>query len=494
MLANAVCICQAKFGMLLLCESGGFRPVALHDLPDALASQRQPDVILPLDPEIPPGQLARTKQIVHIADITKEPGYIRGHPTITSLADAGGARTLLLVPMLKENDLVGGIAIYRQEVRPFTDRQIQLVTNFAAQAVIAIENVRLLSELRESLEQQTATADVLNVISRSTTDVQPVFEIIGERAEKLCEAEVSVVSRVEGELIHLASLHGVAEEGVEALRRAFPMHVGAETISARTIRSGAVVHVSDVLADPQYEQKDLARAGRWRGSLGVPMVREGKVIGAIFVARRQSGLFADTQVELLKTFADQAIIAIENARLFAEVQARTEELARSVEELRALGDVSQAVNSTLDLETVLSTIVAKAVQLSSTDAGVIYVFDELDRTFRVRATYGLSQELIAALRNQELGISDAIRQATQKNEPQETIDIRDEPPGPVREIAMRAGFRARLVVPLVGPDRVVGALVIRRKTPGEFPRSTIGLLETFADQSVVAIQNARLFR
>src|SRR5207248_163466 len=181
-------------------------------------------------------------------------------------------------------------------------------TTFANQAVIAIENARLLNELRQSLEQQTATSDVLNVISRSPTDVQPVFEIIGERAEKLCGAEISVVSRVEGELIHLVSLHGIAEEGVEATRRAFPMRLDAETISARTIRAGTVVHVSDVLADPQYEQKDAARAGRWRGSLGVPMVRDGQVIGAIFVARREPGLFTDAQVELLKTFADQAVI------------------------------------------------------------------------------------------------------------------------------------------------------------------------------------------
>src|SRR5262249_8726419 len=211
MLANAVRICEAKFGMLLLCESGGFRPVALHDLPEALARQRQPDVILPSDPEIPPGQLARTKQIVHIADVTKEPGYIRGHPAITSLADAGGARTLLLVPMLKENDLVGGIAIYRQEVRPFTDKQIALVTSFAAQAVIAIATRRLLSGLRESWEQQTATADVLKVISRSKFELQPVLDTLVESAAQLCETENAFIFLHENGLYRLAANHGFSQ-------------------------------------------------------------------------------------------------------------------------------------------------------------------------------------------------------------------------------------------------------------------------------------------
>src|SRR5262249_48224513 len=185
-------------------------------------------------------------------------------------------------------------------------------------------------------------------------------------------------------------------------------------------------------------------------------------------------------------------IAIENVRLFDEVQARTRELSQSVEELRALGEVSQAVNSTLDLETVLTTIVAKAVQLSNTDAGVIYVFDELDETLRVRATYGLSDEFVAAIRGQPAGASDALRRAIQDRQPLE-MDIRDEPPSPLREISMRAGFRVRLVVPLVSPDHVVGALVIRRKDKGSFSKDTIGLLQTFAAHSVLAIQNARLF-
>jgi signal transduction histidine kinase len=223
-------------------------------------------------------------------------------------------------------------------------------------------------------------------------------------------------------------------------------------------------------------------------------MREGSPIGVLLLQRSVIQPFTDKQTGLATTFADQAVIAIENVRLFEDVQVRTRELAQSVEELRALGEVTQAVNSTLDLDTVLTTIVAKAVQLSNTEAGVIYVFDELDQTFRVRATYGLSEELIAAIQDQELGASDAIRQATQDGQPKEMPDIGDEPPSPVREIAMRAGFRARLVVPLVGTDRVVGALVIRRKQPGNFPRETVQLLQTFAAQSVLAIQNARLFR
>jgi len=199
--------------------------------------------------------------------------------------------------------------------------------------------------------------------------------------------------------------------------------------------------------------------------------------------------FTDKQIQLVETFADQAVIAIENVRLFNEVQARTEELARSVEELKALGDVTQAVNSTLDLETVLSTIVSKAVQLSRADSGVIYVFDERDQRFRVRATFGLSEELVAAIREQ----ADTIREATLDRQPRETPDIENESPSPLRDIAMRAGLRSRLLVPLVGPDRVIGALVIRRKQSGKFLQGTIQLLQTFAAHSVLAIENARLF-
>jgi signal transduction histidine kinase len=320
-----------------------------------------------------------------------------------------------------------------------------------------------------------------------------VLDTLVESAGRLCRADRAAIRLARDSAYHNVASYGFPHDHVEYMRK-HPVIADRTSIVGRVAIEGKSIHIADVGSDPELTLLQSPGVARVRTALGVPMLREGKPMGVLVLTRIKLEPFTDKQIELVETFADQAVIAIENVRLFDEVQARTRELAHSVEELRALGEVTQAVNSTLDLETVLSTIVAKAVQLSGTEGGVIYVFDELEQLFRLRATYGFSEDLIAAVQEQHLGASDAIRQATQARQPQEIADIRDEPPSPVREIAVRAGYRARLIVPLVSVDKVVGALVIRRKQPGSFPKSTIQLLQTFAAQSVLAIQNARLFR
>jgi len=489
---SAVKLCGAERAFIFRFDGELLHAIAAYNCPPDF---REWVVQHPIKPGRHSGsaRAALERRTIHIPDCQVDPEYSYGAKTVENI------HTLLGVPILKGDDLLGVIMIYRFEVKLFTDKQIELIETFADQAAIAIENVRLFDEIQartrdlsESLQQQTATADVLKVISRSAFELQAVLDTLVESATRLCGADIGHIALPKD----AGSFQTAATFGFSSELKAEFVHLefkpGRGTATSRALLEGRTVHLVDAQTDPEYNLPEIQKIGAYHSMIGTPLLREGTPIGVFALARLAVRPFTEKQIELLTTFADQAVIAIENARLFDEVQARTSELARSVEELRALGEVSRAVNSTLDLETVLSTIVTKAVQLSNTDAGVIYVFDELDQTLRVRATYGLSDEFVAAIRAQPAGASDALRRVIQERQPLE-MDIRDEPPSSVRDISMRAGFRTRLVVPLVGADRIVGALVIRRKQAANVSKETIELLQTFAAHSVLAIQNARLF-
>ena len=495
MLENAIKLCQAKFGAMYLYDGEAFRTAALHGVSPAFAeARREALVVRHLHPDYPIARIARTNELIHIADLRLEQSYIERDPRMVEAVDLAGARSLVMVPMLKEGRLIGAIGVYRQEVRPFTDKQIKLVTNFAAQAVIAIENTRLLNELRqrtndltESLEQQTATSDVLRVISSSPTDIQPVLETIGERAEKLCDAEISVVSIVDGELIRLASIHGMTEAGVEAARRVYPMRRTDETVTARAIRTRSVCHVADVLSDPQYQPKDTARVTGFRGCLGVPMVRDEQVVGAIFVARRQPGLFSDTQVQLLRTFADQAVIAIENVRLFKETKI-------SLEQQTATADVLKIISrSTFDLRTVLQTLVESAARFC--DADKANIIREKDGVFYAAEAYGYSREFLDYIKNIPIKAErgSASGRALVEGRVVHITDAAADPEYTLVEARRLGDYRTILCVPMLREGVPIGLLVLTRSEVQAFTDKQIELVTTYADQAAIAIENVRLF-
>jgi signal transduction histidine kinase len=444
----------------------------------------------------------------HVADLATASEFPEGR----ELALRWGHRTTLGVPLLREGKALGALLIRRTEVRPFSDAQIAMLQTFADQAVIAIENVRLFTELQEknkalteahqqvteALEQQTATSEILRVISQSPTDVQPVFDTIVTSAVRLLRAYSGSLTRLVGDQIELAALTSTDTAGDADLRGTFPRSLHSAGSIVHAIRDRVPLNVTDTEVDPRRPEafRAMARVRGYRSQVVVPLLHHGEAIGAITVTRREPGGFTDDEIALLKTFADQAVIAIENARLLTELQARTQELSRSVGELRALGEVGQAISSTLDLRTVLSTIVARATQLSGTDAGVIYEYDDQREVFVPRATEHLEAEIVETMLTTPVRKGEgATGRLAETREPIQVPDILAAPAeSRVRGALVRAGYRALLAVPLVREGHLIGGLTVIRKTPGAFAPETIELLQTFATQSSLAIQNARLFR
>jgi signal transduction histidine kinase len=489
---SAARLCEANDGVISRPEGDKLRVVAKY------GTMPVPD-FLPFSRGFPVGRAVLDRQTIHVHDILAE--IETEYPDAKIPQQLTGTRTVLVTPLLREGAAIGCIGIRRTEVRPFTDKQISLLKTFADQAVIAIENVRLFQELQarnrdltEALEQQTATSEILRVIASSPTDIQPVLDVVAENAARLCDARDAVISRVDGDVIKQVAIYGTIPVPE-------PNRINRDSPVGRAIVDRRTIHVADLAAEVETEypeSKIRQQISGTRTMLVTPLLREGVPIGMINIRRTDVRPFTDKQIKLLETFADQAVIAIENVRLFQELQARTRELARSVEELKALGEVGQAVSSTLDLQTVLNTIVGHAVQLSGTNSGVIYEYEEASQEFHLRASHRMEEEVVEALRAAPIRLGEgATGRAATTRAPVQVPDISDqrEYTGTrVRPMLTRLGYRSLLSVPLLREQQLMGALTVWRRASGNFEPEVVNLLQTFATQSALAIQNARLFR
>jgi two-component system, NtrC family, sensor kinase len=491
---SAVRLCDGLYAAVFRFDGELIHFAAQHNLtPEGIEEVRR---IFPVRPTraLGSGRAILRRAVVHIPDVEVDPEF-----ALRAQSRVVGYRSGLWVPMMREGAPIGVVAVARAQPVPFADNQIELLKTFAAQAVIAIENVRLFNETKEALEQQTATAEILRVIASSPTDVQPVFDAIAERAMHLCGASTGGVTRFDGELVHISALANVDPEAAAAIRSAFPMPPSHRSAGARAVLTHSIVHIPDVGEDAGYGIATQVGAA-FRSVVAVPMLHKGKAIGAVAVGRPGPGPFSEGQISLLEAFAAQAVIAIENVRLFIELRTRTIELTRSVEQLTALGEVSRAVSSTLDVETVLQTIVMRANQLAGTAGCNIWEYDELREEFRLRASHYADERDAAALPApggvttvpKGQGLTTRVMELRQ---PVQIPDISVEGTyeSPVRHALIDAGHRALLGVPLMSEDEVIGVLGVTSKTPGGFAPEIVRLLSTFATQSALAIQNARLF-
>jgi two-component system, NtrC family, sensor kinase len=485
MLASAMETCEAKFGLLYRIDGDSARIISKLGIPPALAEYLKRGPHRPplnrVSPLTPIGRLIQSRQLVHVADYRTDQSYLDRDPLTVAAIELGGIRTLLVVPMIKNDALMGAILIFRQEMRPFTNKQIELVQNFANQAVIAIENARLLNELRESLQQQTATADALKVISRSSFDLQAVLDALVESAARLCEADLGSITRQKDKAFWQVASYGYPPALTEYMRN-HPIELGRGSLTGRTALERTVVQVTDILADPEYKFVEPSKIGGYRTMLGVPLLREGEPIGVIVMMRRTVCPFTDKQIELVTIFADQAVIAIENVRLLNE-------LRESLQQQTATADMLKVISrSTFDLQVVLKTLVESAARLCDAYDSAIWRPDG-DQLLLVAHHGPIPAETLPLIRGTVAGRT-VLDGRTFHIADLQTEDA--EFPESSKN-ARSWNFRALLCVPLMREDVAIGMIALRRNEAQLFTERQVALLQTFANQAVIAIENARLF-
>ena len=519
-LENATRLCQANFGALYLCEGDAYRTVAMHNAPRAFVEARKREPLVSMTGTTVLARVARTKRTIQVADMAEDPAY-RNNPQNTELfVRLAGARSVVWVPMLKKKVLIGTIVIFRQEVRSFTDKQIELVQNFAAQAVIAIENARLLNELRqrttdltertadltEALGQQTATSEVLQVISSSPGDLEPVFETMLENAVRICDAKFGNIYRWDDDQLHLIAMHNTPPAFAEARRRSPHRRVDMNRAATRMLEIRAPVQVIDAAVAPGYlDRSDLAvveavELGSVRTLLGVPMLKESELIGAFTLYRQEVRPFTDKQIALVTNFAAQAVIAIENARLLNELRKRTDDLSHrttdlteALEQQTATSEVLKVISSSpAELQAVFDAMLDKAVRICRADAASLFLYE--NGMVRRAARHSSVADAI-------LPIAPSAKSGTMRSiVTKQIVHIEDYLAEPsyldgdeyVVAAAERLGLRASLHVPMLREQEVVGAFTIWRTEAGAFTAKQIELVTNFAAQAVIAIENARL--